>query len=99
MPGRAPRAPFVVTFALGAAAIASGCGGKASGNDDSGDGGNADGNNGDVSAACPAEEPASGPCDAPPSVQCVYGTCNGGAHYCVSGTCYPQAGVCVPPAA
>jgi hypothetical protein len=68
---RALRPSFVVTFALGAVAIAGGCGSK-----DSGSGGNGDG-----SVGCPAKEPAPNtPCDPPPAPTfCYYpnGTCNG----------------------
>jgi hypothetical protein len=61
-----------VTFALGAAAIAGGCGSK-----DSGSGGNGDG-----SVGCPAQEPAPNtPCDPPPAplAPCYYpiGMCRG----------------------
>jgi len=90
---RALRAPFVVTFALGAAAIASACGGKGSGNANGGDGGNVDGNTGDgsdldgsnvdgttgdASASCPADPPMQGtPCDVP--YACSYGGCSEGS--------------------
>jgi hypothetical protein len=68
MSRRVLRPSFVVTFALGAAAIASACGGKDSGNGGSGD------------AGCPALTPTQGdPCDLPSSGQCFYpdGTCFG----------------------
>lgn len=89
---RAPRAPFVVTFALGAAAVASACGGKGSGNGDNGDG----------SVACPAEEPAAGsPCDLPSSTQCAYQTCLGSPSagvVCQGGNWVAFFGSCNPPA-
>jgi hypothetical protein len=77
---RALRPSFVVTFALGAAAIASGCSSKDSGNGSIGDGSIGDGSVGDSSigdAGCPAELPTNGsPCD-PSSPPCYYeaGTC------------------------
>jgi len=69
---RALRPSFVVTFALGAAALASGCGGKDSGNGDSSIGDSSIGDGG-----CPADVPwGQIPCDLPPSVTCNnYGIC------------------------
>jgi hypothetical protein len=71
MPRRALRPSFVATFALGAAAMASGCGSKGSANVGNVDGSISDG-------GCPADVPTSGaPCDVPSSVMCNYqGGCN-----------------------
>jgi hypothetical protein len=101
---RALRPSFVVTFALGAAAIASGCSSKESGN---GSGSISDGSIGDSSigdssigdGGCPAALPTSQSCDLPSSESCDYGPCQPGCPvsphvyaYCVDG------GWVIPPA-
>ena len=98
---RALRPSFVVTFALGATALASACnGGLVSSNapvpsPDGGSGGD---------AGCPAEPPAANaPCDLPSSIgACNYGSCSGTmgptTAYCQAGTWVLGAGGCNPPA-
>jgi hypothetical protein len=101
----------VVTFALGAAAIGGGCGGKDSGNGPPGNGivsnnppgpssdGGGDSSIGD--GGCPAEQPTDGtPCDLPSSVMCVYQTCSGSPDewsVCQGGTWMGGFGSCNPP--
>lgn len=93
---RAPRASFVVTFALAATALASGCGDKATIFN------NPPGPSNDGSAGCPAELPASGtPCDLPSSTSCTYGDCFGSPNQtavCQQGTWNAEFGSCNPPA-
>jgi hypothetical protein len=75
---RALRPSFVVTFALGAAAMAGGCSsGVVTKNPPvpSPDGSSGDGSI-DGSAECPGQVPAQGAsCDLPSSVSCTYGPC------------------------
>jgi hypothetical protein len=84
------RPSFVVTFAVGAAAIAGGC--------NSGSGGNGFGSD----AGCPAEQPTSGaPCEVPSSTSCGYEMCNGGpaiTAQCLQGAWSVQFLACNPPA-
>ncbi len=100
MPRSALRAPFVVTFALSAATIASGCGGKDAGNASNGDGGSVEGGNGDGTAACPAKAPMNGePCDTP--MMCTYDDCYGSPSTyaeCQAGRWFVSYGSCNPPA-
>ena len=78
MPRRALRPSFVVTFALGAAGIASGCSSKGSGNRNVSIGDSAIGDSSiDDSSigngGCPTEQPVGGaPCDLPSSITCPY---------------------------
>jgi len=112
MPRRALRPSFVVTFALGATAIAGGC---SSTDSSHGNGSIGDGSIGDTSigdGGCPVGMPAQGdPCDLPSSTTCDYAVCQPGCPFSPSAyaSCYdggwltffcnpPNASYCVPEA-